>query len=481
MKPLPIHLRTLSRLAEDIKSGETTPVDVTRHFLSRVEALEPILGAFRLTLPEQAKACARAATEQISAGSHLGPLHGIPMAVKDLFDVRGLPTAAGSPLLEKNMAQSDSRVVELLRKAGMLLMGKTNTVQFAYGGVGINHHHGTPKNPWHETPHVPGGSSSGSAVAVAAGMVPMALGTDTGGSVRIPAALCGITGLKTTVGRISRRGVRPLSWTMDSVGIMCRFVEDAALVYEQIQGFDPADESTLARPPEEVISAMKRGIKGMRVAIPEDLFRDDVDPEITDSVLEAVEVLRALGADLRYRPFPEAQEALELNREGLVIAAEAYAVNRELVDEHFEELDPVVAHRIKNGRDIKAADYLTNTFKWRDLRKKAACSLSDVEVVIVPTTPIPAFPIDEVDVDQESYKRFNLSYLRHCTLGNILDLCGLSIPCGFTSRGLPIGAMLYAAPFNEENLLRAGFAFQQATDWHMKQPPMCAAAPASGD
>lgn len=471
MNPLPIHLRTLARLAGDIRAGRLSPVEIMQHFLSRIESMDPSLGAFRVTRPEQALASAAAAAAQIEAGNSLGPLHGIPFAVKDLFDVRGLPTTAGSRLLEDNIAEDDSRAVGLLRKAGMLFTGKTNTVQFAYGGIGINHDQGTPVNPWHTTPHVPGGSSSGSAVAVASGMTPVALGTDTGGSVRVPAALCGITGFKTTVGRISRRGVYPLSWTMDSVGILCRFVEDAALVYEIMQGFDPEDHTTRARPAQDVAAGLHRGVRSMRMAVPEHVFWDDVDPEVSGAVLEAVEVFKALGADVRPCPFPEASEALELNRNGLIIAAEAYCNNRKWIDEHFDELDPVVANRMIRGKEIRAADYLADMRRWRELRRRAAGSLADVEVLITPTTPVAALPVRQVDADAASYTRFNLSYLRHTAIGNILDLCGLSVPCGFTSGGLPIGMMLYAPPFHEEHILRAGCAFQQATDWHLRLPP----------
>ncbi|MFO8090115.1 MAG: amidase [Desulfatiglandaceae bacterium] len=466
-------LKTLGETAESIRSGKFSPVEIVKYYLSRIEALETSLGAFRLTRPGHALSEASAAEHQIAAGNHLGPLHGMPFAVKDLFDVQGLPTTAGSHLLENNIPPRDSRAVSALRKAGMILTGKTNTVQFAYSGVGINHDQGTPVNPWGSEPCIPGGSSSGSAVAVAAGMTPVALGTDTGGSVRIPAALCGITGLKTTVGRISRSGVYPLSWTMDSVGVLCRFAEDAALVYQAMKGCDPEDETTLLQPADDPSHTLHPGCRAMRMVVPEDVFWDDADPEVTGAVLEAVEIFRALGADIRQCRFPEATEAMALNRNGLIIAAEAYCSNRKLIDEHFDELDPAIAHRMVKGKEITAADYLADMRAWRELRLRTAETLADAEVIIAPTTPVPALPIQEVDSDSETYSKWNLTYLRNTSIGNILGLCGLSIPCGFTSKGLPIGLMLYGHPFGENAVLRAGIAFQQATSWHRKLPPRC--------
>ncbi len=225
-----IHYETIAELGRRLRTGELTPVTLTEALLARIEDLDGTLGAFQLVSADRALAAARAADTALAAGHDLGPLHGIPYAAKDLFDVSGLPTTAGTRLLDDNVADADSTVVARLSRAGMILLGKTKTVQFAYGGAGINRDLGTPHNPWHRTHHLPGGSSSGSAVAVAAGMAPAALGSDTGGSVRIPAALCGITGLKTTVGQVSRAGVYPLSWSLDSVGPLTRTVEDAALV-----------------------------------------------------------------------------------------------------------------------------------------------------------------------------------------------------------------------------------------------------------
>jgi aspartyl-tRNA(Asn)/glutamyl-tRNA(Gln) amidotransferase subunit A len=298
MEKLPLHYQTITDLADRIRKGEITSTQLTEKLLDRVDLLDGKLNAFKLLCPEKALEQARAADLELSSGNESGVLHGIPYAAKDLFDVKGLPTAAGAKLLENNIAGTDSRAIDRLSQAGMILCGKTNTVQFAFSGIGINHDHGTPHNPWSQKHYIPGGSSSGSAVAVAAGMVPMALGTDTGGSVRVPAALCGTVGLKTTVGRISRAGVYPLSWTLDSVGVISRSVEDAALVYQCLQGPDVNDETTVGVSSHDVLSELKKGVKGLRLAFAESVFWEDVDPGVAAAVRGCGSVFEDLGASV---------------------------------------------------------------------------------------------------------------------------------------------------------------------------------------
>ena len=243
------HDQSITELDRRLRTRELTPVTLTEALLARIADLDGTLGALQLVPPDRALAAARDAESNLGAGNDLGPLHGIPYVAKDLFDVAGLPTTAGTRLLADNVVDADAAVVARLARAGMVLLGKTKTVQLAYGGAGLNHDLGTPHNPWHRVHHLPGGSSSGSAVAVAAGMTPAALGTDTGGSVLIPAALCGITGLKTTVGQVSHAGVYPLSFSLDSVGPLARSVEDGALLYQAMQGPDGGDDTTRGRTP----------------------------------------------------------------------------------------------------------------------------------------------------------------------------------------------------------------------------------------
>ncbi len=472
MRSPPLHFESLASLSRKIRAGELSPLRLTEAFLDRIDKLDRRLGSFRLTCPQRALEQARAAGKAIAAGHDCGPLRGIPFAVKDLYDVKGLPTSAGCRLLEHTVAAEDAAVVRRLLDAGMVLVGKTNTVQFAYGGAGINHHHGTPRNPWHRVPHLPGGSSSGSGVAVAAGLVPMALGSDTGGSVRIPAALCGITGLKTTVGQVSRAGVYPLSWSLDSVGPLTRSVEDAALVYAAIAGPDPGDESTAAARPAAVSTRLDSGFEGLRLAVAEGVFFDDVDPEVEKSCRASGAVFESLGARVGSIAFEEAEQARDLNPRGLIIAAEAYTLNRRLLEEHFDELDPVVAQRMIKGKQIYAHEYLSTVLAWKRIRERTLETLRNVDAILCPATMLPALPIDEVDRDIESYSDANLKYLRNSSIGNVLNLCGLSVPCGFTSGGLPLGLMIYAKPFDEATLLRIGHAYQQATDWHLRIPDL---------
>ena len=466
----------IGSLAGKIRQGGVSPVALTEDLLARIDALDPRLHAFIALTRERALGQARAAESALRSGQDLGPLHGIPYAAKDLYDVAGLPTTAGTRVLKDNVAAADCAAVRRLSAAGMVLVGKTHTVQFAFGGVGINHDHGTPHNPWHQVPHAPGGSSSGSGVAVAAGLVPMALGTDTGGSVRIPAALCGTVGLKTTVGRISRAGVYPLSFTLDSVGPLTRSVEDAALVYQALQGPDFDDETTVGVPHSEVLGDLRRGVRGLRIAFGETVFFDGVDAEVDKAVRQAGQVFRGLGAHVDSMAVPEAAEAMAEQRRALMVAAEALAVNGHLLDKHLDALDPIVTSRMAAGRTFPATDYFAVLRQWAALRRRLVRTLADVDALIVPATMIPARPVSVIDATPESYSEHNSKYLRNTSLGNTLNLCAVNLPCGFSAEGLPIGLMIYAKPFDEATALRVAWAYEQATDWKTRRPDLTWAA-----
>jgi len=472
MTTTPLHYQTITELAALIRKGEITCVELARHFIARINRFEDTLNAYRLLCMESTIDRAKAADRALKEGGDHGPLQGIPYAVKDLIDVKGLATTAGARILEQHIAAEDAAVIRRLEQAGMVLLGKTNTVQFAFSGVGINHDHGTPHNPWSETHCLPGGSSSGSGVAVAAGLVPMALGTDTGGSVRVPAALCGTAGLKTTVGRVSRAGVYPLSWSLDSVGVLARSVEDAALVYQRMQGADINDDSTLGRSPQDVLKNLKSSVKGMRLAFAETIFFDDIHPEVDTAVRACGDVFKDLGAEVTRIEFSEAAQAIQLNPGGVFIASEGYTLNKKWLEENFDQLDPVVAQRMIKGKDITAADYLGNMLASKRLRAKVYNVLKDIDALLVPTTCVPAKPVAEVDTDIDTYLNHNTMYLRNTNIGNTLNLCGLSVPCGFTKAGLPIGLLIYGKPFQEEVILNIGYAFQQITDWHRNTPDL---------
>ena len=471
---------SIASLSARIGSGRLSPVKYTEELLGRIAALDERLRSFIRIMPERALAQARAAESAMKSGAGLGILHGIPYAAKDLFDVKGTPTKAGTHLRAHSIARQDCTVVGKLAAAGMVLLGKTHTVQFAYGAPGINHDHGTPHNPWHPVPHAPGGSSSGSAVAVAAGLVPMALGTDTGGSVRVPAALCGIVGLKTTVGRVSRAGVYPLSWTLDSVGPITRSVEDAALVYQAIQGADAADESTAGIEPHDTLRGLKDGVKGLRIAFGETLFFDGVDSEVERAVREASHVFRSLGAQPASIAVPEAAAAWAEEKRPLLIAAEGCAVNRDLLDKHLNALDPVIGPRMLTGRTLCAPDYFALLRRFAALQQEIQWTLRDVDALIVPTTMAVARPLSVIDASAESYLDYYMRVHRNTGLGNILNLCAVSVPCGFTSDGLPIGLMVYAKPWHEDMALRVAYAYEQATQWHSRHPDLSWAGSTAG-
>ena len=461
-------------LSELLHGGELSPVELTHHVLDRISDLDGDLHAFVGVTRERALDEAAAAEGELARGEARGPLHGIPYAVKDLFDVVGEVTGAGTRLLADNVAAVDATVVRRLHAAGMVLVGKTHTVQFAFGGVGVNHDTGTPRNPWRDDEaFVPGGSSSGSAVAVAAGIVPVALGTDTSGSVRIPASLCGITGLKTTVGRVSRAGVHPLSTTLDSVGPLTRSAADAALVYRAVQGADPDDPTTAGQAPHDVSIGLESGVSGLRLAVIETMFFDGADPAVVAAVRAAADQLSDLGADVTSIEAPEVDEVMGgtmTPSRARTVAAEGYAVNRRLLEERFDELDPVVSTRMRSGRALLAIDFLEAFDTWRRLPASFTERTAGIDAFLVPATMLPARPLAEVDASPESYARFNGQYLRNTSIGNRLQWCGVSVPCGFTDDGLPIGLMIHAPAMQEHVVLRVGNAFQTATDWHRRHP-----------
>jgi aspartyl-tRNA(Asn)/glutamyl-tRNA(Gln) amidotransferase subunit A len=463
---------SIASLSSRIRSGATGPVKIAEALLDRIAALDARLHAFIRVMPERALAQARAAEEAMKGGADAGVLHGIPYAAKDLYGVKGMPTTAGTRLLADNVATQDCTVVRKLAAAGMVLLGKTHTVQFAYGASGLNHDHGTPHNPWHAVAHAPGGSSSGSAVAVAAGLVPMALATDTGGSVRVPAALCGIVGLKTTIGRISRAGVYPLSWTLDSVGPITRSVEDAALAYQAMQGEDAEDASTAGVGTHDTLRGLRDGVKGLRIAFGETVFFDDVEREVEQAVREAGLVLRSLGAQLERLAVPEAAAAWAEEKRPLLIPAEGCVVNRDLLDHHLAELDPVIGPRMLTGRSLSAPDYVALLRRLAQLQEQVKWTLRDVDALIVPTTMAVAWPLTAIDASPQSYLDYNMRVHRNTGLGNLLNLCAVSVPCGFNSQGLPIGLMIYAKPFQEDMALRVAYAYEQATPWHRRHPDL---------
>ena len=466
----PLHYRSITKLASMLRSGETTPTALTEHFLARIEKLNGPLNAFNLVTAERAMAEAKSAEVLLAAGRDLGPLHGVPYGVKDIYDVAGLPTTAGSKTLNSAPKKEESEVTRRLAAAGMIVLGKTITVEFAKGIVGINHIQGTPHNPWCEEHCVPGGSSAGTAVAVASGMAPMGLGSDTGGSVRVPAGLSGTVGLKSTVGRISRFGVFPLSWTLDSIGPLTRSVEDAALIYQILQGEDARDESTLGIRPDEALVSIKAGVKGIRIGIPQHTFFDNVDTEVEQAVMTAAQTFRDLGATVENIPYPEAEAVTKMS--SVINGVEAAVIHEERLKTKADLMDPVVGPRMLSEREYLATDYVKMLKELKKLQVSQMETLSEVDVVLSPSSRIPAMPVATVDESLAVYLNYAEQYIANSNVGNRLGLCGLSLPCGFTAKGLPIGLLLNGKPFQEAMVLRVGYAYEQATNWKEVYPDL---------
>ena len=453
----------IAELATLIRRGELSPLELTDLYLERIEQYDPALNAYLAVTAERARAQARAAEAQIAAGTYLGPLHGIPLAFKDLVDVADLPTTGGSTLLRDNIATADATIARRLFAAGTVLLGKTHLVEFAFGGTGVNHHYGTPVNPWDTEIHrLPGGSSSGSGVAVAAGLAPAALGSDTGGSVRIPASFCGLTGLKPTFGLLPNTGVLPLDPTLDSIGPLCRTAQDCALLCQAMA--DPL-------PGDSLVDHLEGEVAGLRLCFPREYFWDDVDAEVEAAVRASASVFADLGVYVDEISLEVLDDLAEWRSGPSTTAVEAYLCHQHNLEAHLDQFDPIVSARILDGRDILAADFLGQLRTRDELRRKARMALENVDFLITPTTPFAAPILDEIDRD-DVYFPINGLCLRNTIAVNLLDLCAVSLPCGFTRDGLPIGLQLIGHPRDEARLLRLARAFEQATDYNLLMPAL---------
>jgi aspartyl-tRNA(Asn)/glutamyl-tRNA(Gln) amidotransferase subunit A len=463
----------LHEQARLIARGDLSPVELTRLYLDRISTHNETLSAYISVTADRAMAMAQAAESALSGGDHRGPLHGIPIALKDLFDVSGLVTTGGTIILRDNVAERDATAARRLFEAGAVLLGKTHMVEFAFGGAGINHHYGTPWNPWDADVHrLPGGSSSGSAVAVAGGLASAALGSDTGGSVRIPASFCGLVGLKPTFGRVSCAGALPLDPSLDSVGPLSRCVTDAAMVYNVIAGVDPFDSGTLAVPPFVPVEDLEAEVGGMRLCIPREYFWDDVEPAVEAAVRATAGVFADLGAYVDEVTLDPLNRLNELRSFKNLTAVETCVSYGTLLEERGQDFDPIVRERMVDGFDVSAVEYLT-VRRFRDtLQRDAAAAMADIDVLLVPTTPFVAPAVDDCDDQGPEYWRINGMCLRNTAAANLLGLCAISLPCGFTEDGLPIGLMLIGRPHEEEQLLRLARAYEAASDWHLARPDL---------
>jgi aspartyl-tRNA(Asn)/glutamyl-tRNA(Gln) amidotransferase subunit A len=456
-------------LAAAVAARRLSPVEVVRALLARIEAHDGRLRSYLAVFAESALEEARAAEAAVGAGRPLGPLHGVPFAVKDLFAVAGTPTTAGSRFLAEP-ARHDSTAVARLRAAGAILLGKLNLHEFAYGPEGLNPHHGSPWNPWDPVPHrLPGGSSSGSGVAVAAGLTPAALGTDTGGSIRIPAACCGTVGLKPTYGRVSRAGVVPLAWSLDHVGPLTRSVADAAALLAVLAGPDPADPSSRALPVPDYLAGLAAPVKGLRVG----LLRQDVeraDAEVSTAVAEAVRVLEGLGCSVRDVALPRARYGLAASY--AVLSAEALASHEPLLRRQGALYAPDVRRRLAVGAFLTAADYLKGQRARQLIREEADAALAEVDCLLGPTLPLAAPPVTAAEVRiGDRVESTRLALTSFTRLFNLGGHPAVALPCGFSRDGLPLSLQIAGRAFEEETVLRLAAAYEAATEWHRRRPP----------
>ena len=441
---------SLAEAAELLRSRKVSPVELTRACLRRIEALDPKLNAFVTVTAESALAAAQVAADEIARGGWRGPLHGVPLALKDIVDLAGVRTTAASHVLRDKVPAKDSEVARRLKQAGAVLLGKLNLHEFAYGGSTVVSAFGPVRNPW-SLERSAGGSSAGSAAAVAAGLCYGAIGTDTGGSIRMPAAYCGIVGLKPTFGRVSTRGVVPLSWTLDHVGPMTRRVRDAALVFQALVGEDDA-------------GALEAGA-GLRLGVPRAFFYEGLHPEIEAATASALSELERLGARTREVAFDPGNEASVT-----VLRAEAWAYHEPDVIQHPELYQPETLRRIRGGADIAAAAYIRARRHLEELRLETPRLFADVDLLATPTTPVPPPAIDALLADAGELRAKEFVMLRNTRPFNTLGLPTVSVPCGFTSDGLPIGLQITGAPGDEARVLALAHAYEQATRWYTRRP-----------
>ncbi|ACL59665.1 amidase [Methylobacterium nodulans] len=456
-------LMSAASLARAIAARRLSPVAAVDAFLSRIARLDPALHAFVEVYGPDARLAAEGADRAIRSGHAVGPLHGVPVAVKDLIDIEGRITTGGSMTMRNRRATATATIVRRLIAQGMILLGKTHTVEFAFGGWGTNQRMGTPRNPWDPAhPRTPGGSSSGSGVAVASRLAPWAIGTDTGGSVRLPASFCGITGLKVTVGRVSTHGVLPLSTTLDTPGPMARSVEDVALLFNVIQGPDPLDPITRGIAPVDPMPVLERGVRGLRLGRMPAAEREGCAADVLAAYDRALELLDRAGAEIVDIQLPF--RFVDFVNAAAILQAEAYFHNGAIAEDFAAPLDEDVRARILSGAAVSARDYLRTRRLQQDMRRAFDRAMSGLDALLTPTTETAAIRLDAVDqaVMPSRFTRF----------GNFLELCALALPNGFSAEGLPLSLQVVCRGGDEPMALRIGQAYQQATDWHTRLPPV---------
>jgi aspartyl-tRNA(Asn)/glutamyl-tRNA(Gln) amidotransferase subunit A len=454
---------TLMETAALISRREISPVELVKAYLERIYELDPQLNCFITATPETALETARAAEVEIGRGIYRGPLHGIPVGLKDLFETQGTLTTAGCRFFSGYIPAEDATVVRKLKESGAVFIGKLNMHEIALGVTNENPHYGVCSNPW-DPARISGGSSGGSAAALAARLCLGALGSDTGGSIRIPASLCGIVGLKPTFGRISLRGVVPLSWNLDHAGPMGRRVEDVAALLQAIAGFDPDDPASVPVEVEEYLGSMSGNLSGWRVALAVDEFFKRADNEMLNAVQNAARVFENLGAIVEEVELPGAHEAAQAN--GLMVTSDAAAYHRERLMNQPQEFGADVLQRLQTGAGFTSTEYILARKTQTDLKRRLERFFEKQDILLTPATPLAA-PLKGADTVERARQltRFTAPF-------NLTGQPALSLPCGFTSEGLPLGLQIIGKSWSEAALLKSGYAYQQATEWHLRSPSL---------
>ncbi len=465
-----LHYMSAWELSGLIRNREVSPVEVVEACLARIEETEPTLNSFITLMPEQAGSAARRAEEEIGRGNYRGPLHGIPVGLKDLFNTAGVKTTSGTRIYDNFVPDEDCTVATKFGQAGAILLGKLNMHPLAFGPTGENGDYGHMHNPWNPE-RVTGGSSGGSGSAAAAGQCTITMGTDTGGSVRIPAALCGIVGLKPTYGRVSRAGLTPLSWCLDHPGPMVRTVEDAALTMNVIAGHDPRDHATSDLPVPDYTSALTGDIRGLRIGVVREYFETEIDPAVAALTQQAISVLGELGAEIVEVSLPLYEYAQPISN--AILSAEATAAHRDILLSDGDKLYPQVRERLEEGMFISATEYLRAQQARQVFCQQVAGLLENVDLLAGPVEPVTAPRILErrIEIGGEALPAVPM-LTKYTRVYNITGSPAISVPCGFGTDDLPVGLHLAGRNFDESTVLRAAYAYQQATDWHTRRPPL---------
>lgn len=463
--------RTVEALSRAIAARKVSPVEVTQAFLARIERLDGRIRAFITVDAEGALAAARELEAELGAGLSRGPFHGVPLAYKDLCHVPGLPTSCGTRTREYFAGVAECTAVGRLREAGAVTLGKLNMSELALGPFGDNAHHGDVQNPW-KPGHSAGGSSSGSAAAVAAGLAAASLGSDTGGSIRLPAACCGVVGFKPTYGRVSRAGVMPLSWSLDHLGPLAATVADAALMLGVIAGPDPRDATSSRRGVPYYERMLASPVAGLRVGVPENYYFDALDREMDAGVRAAARVLEGLGVLVTPVRVPDPRPLVDVCN--VIARSESAAVHARLARERPHELQPAVRARLEVGFHISAHDYLQALrLRARYTREFIAEVFVEVDALVTPVIPEPAPALEtaKAGTTEEVVHRMG-RFSRLTRPFNGLGLPALAMPCGFSSDGRPLAFQIVGRAFDEATVLRLGHAYEQATAWHRERPQL---------